>query len=414
MTRIGVLAFSPVHRDARVLRQAEALATRHSVLAIGYGPQPESFARRGIDWISLGDEPRPRPRPSGTWKRAIHSVTTRARLLLRIGAGIAARLWPRLHIWIFWRVSARRDALEQLLEGEVDAVSANDWDALAVAAEVSERTGARVVFDAHEYAPLQFENRRWWSLVDAPHRRYILSRYAPSIDASTTVSPVIAERLAAEYGLRPELVLSAPAPSGTPADTTHLQVLKLVHHGAASPGREPERMIQAVASCGGRVNLEFILVGDVSYIEHLKARARDLAPHDISFRDPVPPDEIVATLAGYDMGIFVLPSNTFNHRAALPNKLFDFIGAGLAVCIGPSEAMAEIVRRYDCGVITHSFEPEDVADALMAVDLPRLRLMQAGSRRASADDLNAQHQMAKMLDVFEGSFAGVEPPPTVG
>jgi glycosyltransferase involved in cell wall biosynthesis len=302
-------------------------------------------------------------------------------------------------------VSARRDALDQLVEANVDAVSANDWDALAVAVEASERTGARVVFDAHEYAPLQFENRRWWSLVDEPHRRYILSRSAPSVDASMTVSPVIAERLAAEYGLRPELVLSAPSPSATPADTTHLQILRLVHHGAASPGREPERMIKAVALCGGHVNLEFMLVGDASYIEHLKARALELAPHDISFRDPVHPDEIVAMLSGFDMGIFVLPSNTFNHRAALPNKLFDFIGAGLAVCIGPSEAMAEIVRRCDCGVIAHSFEPKDVADALMAVDLPSLRSMQAASRRASMDELNAEHQMAKMLALFEGSLA---------
>ena len=46
----------------------------------------------------------------------------------------------------------------------------------------------------------------------------------------------------------------------------------------------------------------------------------------------------------YDVGVFLLPASFPNQVHVLPNKLFDYIQARLAVAIGPSHEMAEVVR----------------------------------------------------------------------
>ena len=55
--------------------------------------------------------------------------------------------------------------------------------------------------------------------------------------------------------------------------------------------------------------------------------------------------EIVDTIAEYDIGLFILSPINFNYYHALPNKLFEFIQARLAIAVSPSPEMARIVHR---------------------------------------------------------------------
>jgi len=94
-----------------------------------------------------------------------------------------------------------------------------------------------------------------------------------------------------------------------------------------------------------------MLVGSVSYIEQLRKLAAQLAPNRIFFHDPVPPAQIVQQIQRYDVGLYLLEPSNYNRAMGTPNKLFDFIAAGLGVCIGPSPAMAELVHQYGIGVV---------------------------------------------------------------
>ena len=57
---------------------------------------------------------------------------------------------------------------------------------------------------------------------------------------------------------------------------------------------------------------------------------------------------------------------------ALPNKLFEYIQARLAIAIGPSPEMAKVVREYDCGLVSSDFKPETLADCLNAIDREKI------------------------------------------
>jgi glycosyltransferase involved in cell wall biosynthesis len=109
--------------------------------------------------------------------------------------------------------------------------------------------------------------------------------------------------------------------------------------------------------------------------------------------------EIVERIAIFDMGIFLLPFSEFNSFAALPNKFFEFIASGLAVCVGPSPEMASLTREFGLGIVVESFDPENVArvlNSLRASDIDRMKLRAIGASKL----LNADTEMAKLVDLY--------------
>jgi hypothetical protein len=101
--------------------------------------------------------------------------------------------------------------------------------------------------------------------------------------------------------------------------------------------------------------------------------------------------------------VFLLPARFPNQVHVLPNKLFDYIQARLAVAIGPSHEMAEVVRRWDCGVISDDFRPDSLAEALSKLTLAEVRRMKANADVA-AGALNAEANQEVVLGVVAAAL----------
>jgi hypothetical protein len=113
----------------------------------------------------------------------------------------------------------------------------------------------------------------------------------------------------------------------------------------------------------------------------------------------------ITTMANdYDIGVYSLPAVNFNTRHALPNKLFEFIQARLAVAIGPSPEMAEIVTRYGCGVVAKDFEPESLADELNRLDDTAIAHFKAASNAAAAE-LSAERNSGLIVRAVEEALS---------
>jgi glycosyltransferase involved in cell wall biosynthesis len=313
---------------------------------------------------------------------------------------ILGRILPRLYDLWYWSKAHHKAALQNALAARCDLYHANDWNALPVAAEAARRYGSKLVLDAHEYAPLEFEERRWWRWFYKPLVIYILKKYRGQVDASMTVAPAIAKRYRAELGFSPITVLNAPKLVPVKAHAVDPNNIRLVYHGGASPDRRLERMIEALARAERRFTLHFIMVDEASpYVQSLRALAKKLDPVRIQFHPPVPPSQIVERIAEYDIGFYLLEPSNYNNSVALPNKFFDFLAAGLAVCVGPSPGMAQMVRDYGIGCVAASFDPASASQALNSLNPEQIEQMREASRR-TALLFNADSEMAKMLDLY--------------
>jgi len=392
---VCIISFSPIARDARVLRQIEYLAPHYDLTVIGYGDPPSIwYGKENIRWVRL---------PEREWhisKRIASRLTSVSMTALNAMQAPGVMQRSLYESW-YWGGPSPRDALQYALQSQCHAYHANDWTALPVAAEAAKRNGAKLVFDAHEYAPLEYENRWLWKTRIRPAIIYILRKYSPQVDAFTTVCAPIGERFKQEFGLEPTIVLNAPKIAELPAEKSlDASNIRLIHHGGAFRDRHLEKMIQALAFCDPRYSLHFMLVGGhPGYIQELKELADQLAPGRVVFHPPVPPDRIVQELTEYDIGFCMIEPTNYNYHVALPNKFFDFIVAGLAVCVGPSPAMAEIVRQYELGCVTPSFGPGEVAATLNRLDVSRIAAMQRAARKA-AKIFNADVEMAKVIALY--------------
>jgi len=385
---ITILSFSPIHRDARVLRQVRYLWRHFRLRVVGYGA-PDEVAGDISEMVSL-------PMPAGF--RLLRRARTLALLLL-------GRILPRLayESW-YWGREEHKAALTALIDGTPRAIHANDWTALPAAIKASEITGAQVILDLHEYSPEELENRWFWRVLYKPMVDYFLRTYASGISAAITVSGSIAKKYWTEYSLRPIVVMNAPECPGPPEfRSTDPSKVRLIHHGGAVPDRRLELMIETVARTKPRYTLHFMLTEPTAssrkYVSQLKSLARQIAPGRVFFHDSVPPSDIIDTLSAFDMGIYLLPPNNFNHMAALPNKFFDFVAAGLSVCIGPSPEMTALTRHFGFGVVACSFEPERVADILnklSASDIDYMKLKAGEARKI----LNADVEMGKLTALY--------------
>lgn len=430
--KVTILAFSPIARDARVLRQIKYLSEKYSVSVIGYG-QLNDYPHVKMISLSESNPVKEELTVTGnavnlknkirTWikwdyllvtfnflinlyrylYRLINIAREKVQYKKRI---IMCILFPR---WVYWNNSRYKKMLAALLLTAPDIIHANDWNTLPIAVRASSITKAKVILDLHEYAPLEFEHNSQWYATERHLVHYLLKVDAPRADATVTVNQTIADKYEQEYGFSPLVVMNAPEYDSQivfhPTKDNHIH---LVHHGIVSRSRKLDLMIEIIAQTDRRYILNFMLVanrrGDETLLQNLEDLADKLAPGRVFFRQPVPPSQIIREISLFDIGIFPLPHANYSQKYALPNKFFDFIHAGLAICIGPSPEMARLIEQYRFGVTAPSFEPTQMAAILNRLTSKEIDKMKRKSLEARSI-LCADIEMKKLINLYEKSLS---------
>ena len=250
------------------------------------------------------------------------------------------------------------------LEGlHPDLIVANDLDCLVLANMLFK--SVKVVFDAHEYAPLEYNSSDdYWVNHEQPARIWACERFLPDLSGMSTVCLGIASEFKRNFNIPCAIHVVTNSPlfeSISPRQTG--STIKLVHHGIGAPIRKIELMAETVKLLDDRFELYLILVnGDPDYIKRLKSKYSDCS--NIYFWPPVPMPDIAKFISQFDIGFFILEPEIFNYEWALPNKFFEFIQGRLGIAVGPSPEMARIVRDHGLGIISPDFTAESMATAL--------------------------------------------------
>ena len=180
-------------------------------------------------------------------------------------------------------------------------------------------------------------------------------------------------------------------------------VLEVVFHGAIAVSRGIEAVVGSVASWPENVRLTLRGSADVAYLEQLRRLAGDGLDR-IVFAPSVPMTELVTAASSADVGVFALPDYGRQMANALPNKLFEYIMAGLAVCVSDLPAMAGVVDTWGCGLkIERPFGPEQVSAAIHRLVTSDVSAMKRASLEA-ARELNWGRESEWYLQVFAQVF----------
>lgn len=131
--------------------------------------------------------------------------------------------------------------------------------------------------------------------------------------------------------------------------------------------------------------LRLILVGEGSEKPRLVARAAAEGLGNVSFLPPMPKGDLASLLAGCQIGLFLLaPVPAFAELTA-PNKLMDFLAAGLPVVGNVPGHAARCIEDGHCGIAVPPGDAAALAAALRALAMqPARRAAMGLSARAQA------------------------------
>lgn len=365
--RILCISFSDIRADARVLRQIEVLRQHGDVTTLGYGDAPDGVHEHlEVD-------------------RSLPSLPQTVGGVLKLGV----RAYRRVEL----DAPAVRAAAALLVGREFDVIVANEARALPLAAKIRGR--AKVWCDLHEWAPEERSHILPWRLLVAPFMTWVCATYLPTVDATTAVNASIAALYEGRFGVSPGVVRNAIdyRPDLAPSDPKP-GVIRLAHSGGAVPGRNLEELIDAVDLLGGRCTLDLFLIKarDSDSFWNLLTDRVDRSPYT-TLHAPVPPNELPRTLNEFDLGVFLLPPRTPNHRLMLPNKFFDFVQARLGIVFSTAVETDRLINGYGLGVVVPGFGATELAEALRPLSDEAVTAFKAASD-AAAHELSSEADVA--------------------
>ncbi|MDR7152337.1 glycosyltransferase involved in cell wall biosynthesis [Hydrogenophaga palleronii] len=252
-----------------------------------------------------------------------------------------------------------------------DIVHCNDLNALpiGVAAKILNLGRVKVVYDAHEYEIHRVSPTRRVNIAVNYMLERILIRFA---DRVMTVSEAIANEYVRLYRIRkPSLVLNCPPFSESKKRDVfrdrfgiRQDQIIVLYQGGLSKGRGIEILLQAFSELLDD-KVVFVVMGygplESLVLEYQIKDAR------VFFHPAVSPRELLDYTSSADYGVLFYEDNCLNHRYCSPNKMFEYLMAGIPVLSSNLVEMKRLIEQNNIGVVAESNDAEGFRRALASL-----------------------------------------------
>jgi glycosyltransferase involved in cell wall biosynthesis len=128
----------------------------------------------------------------------------------------------------------------------------------------------------------------------------------------------------------------------------------LIYQGAVNKDRGLEELIDIVYEIK---EFRLMIVGDGDVINTLRQKVSDLKLEDfVYFTGKIEPSKLKSVTRKALLGLSLEKKTNLNYYYALPNKLFDYIRAGIPVLCSDFPEMRKIIDSYQVGRVA---DPDD-------------------------------------------------------
>ncbi len=385
-----VMVTDDVVIDRRILQEAESLIDLgHEVILIasGQGGQPE------FEWIG-------RVKVERIWRHVLspmpNSLLTKMligmrKFLVRMSRNIArailfvisciGRVLSKLFLsarGVAWKLVRKNFLLpfERIIVDHVrwynpDVIHVHDLPCLKVAVCASRRFHKPLIYDAHELYP----EINTLSRMQKRTLSHMEKRLVRHCDQIITVNPFIAEEMAQRYNIAEPLVVynAINRPEGfdpTVAPNLFRESMSipagdaiLLYQGWMSQTRGLQDLVKAMSLVGDGIRLILMGYGEArAELEEIVRRRR--LGGKVHFKEAVDQSELLYWTASADAGIIPYQPIDLNNYYSSPNKLFEFIQAGLPMIVNDLPFLRKVVAGEGFGIVVKLQSPDQYARAI--------------------------------------------------
>ncbi|MCA9792410.1 MAG: glycosyltransferase family 4 protein [Candidatus Eremiobacteraeota bacterium] len=287
---------------------------------------------------------------------------------------------------------------ERAIAWKPDVVQSHDLDALEAGVLVKRALGCPLLYDTHElWSEQPFINTAeavdYWNQLEA--------ELLLEVDRVLTINQPLADQLEARYSLSSVLALhncqtlATPDPARRGRLAAQLGKPVALYQGAYAPDRGLE---QVIASAAHQDQIAIALRGFGN--EEASLRAMPGADR-VTFLEAVPSADIIAAASEGDIGLIPFLPTCLNHYYSTPNKLFEYMMAGLPMAGSDIPEMQKFLTGHDLGVLFDPYSPSDIARALLELAEPgRRQTLGTRARRLAEQTYHWDHEGQKLLEAY--------------
>lgn len=255
----------------------------------------------------------------------------------------------------------------KLLFKKANLLYANDLDTLLPNYLVSKLRRIPLIYDSHELFCEVPE------LLNAPFKQKIWlkleKRIVPKLKACITVNESIANIFEKKYNVKFNVVrnISNVVENFKPKPKAELQLpenkkIILLQGAGINIDRGAEELVEAMQFVKGAV-LVIIGSGDVWHILQQKVKEGSLKSK-VMLIDKLPKAELMHYTYNADLGLSIDKNTNLNYYYSLPNKIFDYIQAGVPILASRLPEIETIINKFNVGSFIEDHQPKTIAEKI--------------------------------------------------
>ncbi|MCA0986864.1 glycosyltransferase family 4 protein [Guptibacillus algicola] len=299
-------------------------------------------------------------------------------------------------------VNTTKKVYEAALKVDADIYHFHDPELIPIGLKLK-RKGKKVVHDIHEDVPRQILEKQWIPKYLRKSISVVFERYehyaAKKFDAVITATPYICERFK-RIGSNAYNVNNYPILSELYMDDSDWNQKKsaVCFIGGITKVRAASEMVEAI----GKTDSLLILGGNIAPV----ALRQDLEENigwknvrDMGFVDR----ETVASVMSESLAGLVLYHPLPNHINAQPNKMFEYMSAGIPVIGSNFKLWEDIIKGNDCGLCVDPLNPDEIAKAIEWITNNPQKAQEMGKngREAIEQKYNWEKESETLIDIYQ-------------
>jgi glycosyltransferase involved in cell wall biosynthesis len=306
----------------------------------------------------------------------------------------------------WWRI------LRLSLHERADIYHFHDPELLLLAGLIKLLTKRPIVYDVHENYPQDILTKEW---IPAPLRRLVSSLFRVFEDTvvrGVDGVVVVNRHLEGRFGGKARVVRVAnyyrlDTHANSKRDTDRREAggrPYFVYAGRVSDDRGIYECLQALESLG-EDGVEILCAGRIGHVANGQLRALLEHGHtDVPFKylGLLPYEAIPPLFEGALAGLLCFQP-TPNNVLGTPNKLFEYMSAGIPVIASDFPFIREVVVEADCGLLVQPDDVDQIASAMARLlhDPQDATRMGQNGLRAAREKYTWQAEEKKLLSLYE-------------
>ena len=284
-----------------------------------------------------------------------------------------------------------------LLFHRADILNANDLDTLLANFLVSKLRGRRLIYDSHEY---------FTEVPELIHRKLTRSIWLkleawifPKLTQVYTVNGSLSKIYSEKYKKNVKIIRNVPFSQKQALASGNEKII--IYQGALNMGRGIDLMIKSMEFLPG---FKLWIIGRGDLEEELRKLAQDQQfPERIDFKGFVPMEKLFTYTSKALIGLSLEEDLGANYRYSSPNKVYDYIQAGVPVLVANLPEMRMIIEQYQVGEFLNSEErdPEQLAKRItqIAENKEKCHFYRQKCLKAR-EELNWGKEKDKLLEIY--------------